>query len=57
MFYEIGNPNKSWKYGMKLKYCIDSQNEVIILEKKTKFNKYFQSISINIIDNSISEKF
>ena len=56
MFYKIGNLNNRGKYGMGQKYCIDCQNEAIILEKKTKFNKYFQSISINIIENSISKK-
>ena len=55
MFYEIGNLNKRGKCRMGQKYCIDCQNEAIILEKKTKFNKYFQSISLNIIDNSISK--
>ena len=53
MFYKIGNLNKRGKYGMGQKNSIDSENELIIFVKSQNFGKYFQTISINIIKNSI----
>ena len=42
MFYEIGNLNNRGKCGMGQKYCIDSQNEVIILEKELNLTNTFK---------------
>ena len=56
MFYEIENLNKTEKYGMGQKNCMDSQNELIIFVKSQNLINTFETVSINIIKNSISNK-
>ena len=55
MFYEIGNLNKTGKYGMGRTMVSKAKMNYNSCEKP-KFNNYFQTISINIIKNSISNK-
>ena len=56
MLFEIGNLNKRGKYGMGQKNCIDNTKWTYNFSEKPKINKYFQTISINIIKNFISNK-
>ena len=55
MFYEIGNLNKTGKFGMGRSIVSIARMKLQFCEKP-KFNKYFQPISINIINDSISNK-
>ena len=42
MLFETGNLNKRGKYGMGLKKCIDSQNELIIFMKSQNLTNTFK---------------